>query len=186
MGRLSRAHEDYYAIPEGWDVDSVLATHASMGGRYVLEPLRIPRDFDAWFKYRAVLYNVADGVRAQDAACVELAIRFIELPFVGSYTGFVRALLARRLKHVVLSEQQRRRLHQRFAHLVESGQRSHEFKQYLRLWRQIITHEEKDGLMSRVRQQHGEAAAMWLSSAIDPPGGAVPSAMAFGLGRQGA
>jgi hypothetical protein len=75
---------------------------------------------------------IADGVRANDRACIELAIRFIELFFMGSYAGHV---LARRLQSASLSAQDRARLADRFFDLVAHAELGAVRQNLAALWR---------------------------------------------------
>jgi hypothetical protein len=136
-GKHQRSFEKYHAIPDGWDVSSIENAYRFLHGAFDIRPLQVPEVSDPWLKYRQTLYNIADGVRANDPACVELAVRFIELHFIGSYAGYIRSLLARRLKHADLAETQKTRLSTHFVGLLRRGERCNEFTDYLRLWRYI-------------------------------------------------
>lgn len=133
-----------------------------------IQPVQIPATRNEWFKYRQVLYNVADGVRANDAACVELAVRFIQLHFIGSYAGFIRSRMARRLKHVSLTPEQRQRLHDHFFDLVVRDERTQEFRHYLALWRQFISDDQRNSIVRLVMGAEGESAANWLMDKLRP------------------
>lgn len=63
-----------------------------------------------WLCYRAVLRNVADGVRSGDDACTEIAVRYIVLAHFGSYSGYLRDRLARALLHAAMTERQKTEL----------------------------------------------------------------------------
>lgn len=154
-GKHKVSQDAYHAIPPGWELEAVLEAHARLGGTFDLRAEPIPDSWPAWSKYRGVLYAIAQGVRANDPASVELAVRFIQLHLIGSYAGFLRSLLARRLKHVALSEQQRERLSAHFFGLVQSGERCQEFRQFLGLWRVIISVGERAGLEQWVGSRNG-------------------------------
>ncbi len=111
-----------------------MATHRRLGGVYAIGG---NEDGEGWFAYKRSMYRVADGVKAGDRACVELAIRYIELHHIGSYSGYIRALLARRLKHVELTEDQKRRLIHHFEQIVANRDYRQEFRDYKKLWRRI-------------------------------------------------
>ena len=121
----------------------------------------------AWLQYRETLYRVADGVSTNDSACIELAIRYIELRHIGSYSGFVRQLMSRRLKHVNLSPQQQIRLHQHFSNLVLGGEHTQEYRDYFKLWRLFITEKQKMELLRDVAPK-GEKAVQWLAEKLQP------------------
>lgn len=135
----SVSFEEYHRIPRGWEVDVVLEAYERMQGRFDITPHQVQHDAAPWFFYRQLLLNIADGVRANDQPCVELAIRFIEARVVVSYSGYMRSILARRLRKAGLSEEQKSRLSTHFLGLLRSGTRCHEFADYLRLWRVFVT-----------------------------------------------
>ena len=163
----------YHGVPKGWYTHEVLAEHARLGGTFDLSgpkatepgaPCWMP-ERSAWLQYRATLYRVGDGVAAKDPACIELAIRYIELRYIGSYSGFVRSLLSRRLKHVHLSAAQQIRLHEHFRRLVLTGERSDELRDYISLWRLIITDEQREELLKAVADR-GTSAVSWLTERL--------------------
>jgi hypothetical protein len=171
--------EIYHGVPQGWRREQVLAEHARLGGTFDLRgpeawepgaPGWMP-DRYGWLQYRATLRQLGDGVLAGDPACVELVIRYIELRHIGSYSGFIRSLLSRRLKHVVLSESQRDRLHRHFLGMVVEGNRTLEFRDYLRLWRRIITPVEFADALAEIRKcPDGEAKVAWLKDKFSRTG----------------
>ena len=120
-----------------------------------------------WLQYRQALYRVADGTRANDPACIELAVRYIELRHIGSYSGYIRARLARALKHAELSEGHRARLHSHFRNLFLRREWSGEFTEYFRLWRRIIRDEELTQLLTDLcKQPEGEKRAEWVRKSM--------------------
>lgn len=174
--------EIYHGVPKGWYASDILAEHAQLGGHYDIggpeatepgAPSWMPERY-AWLQYRATLYRVADGVSAGDLACIELAIRYIELRHIGSYSGFVRRLMSRRLKHVSLSPQQQERLHQHFSHLVLTGERTGEYREYFKLWCLFITENQKMALLGAVAAQ-GEEAVQWLAETLTPNNSPKPT-----------
>src|SRR5215213_2187163 len=116
----------YHGVPLGWRSREIVEQHAQLDPAHelivpdVTEPGSPPwlPDRKEWLQYRAVLYEVARGVAAGDSACIELAIRFIELRYLGSYSGFIRERLARRLANAQLTDAQKCRLHCHFEKLV--------------------------------------------------------------------
>jgi hypothetical protein len=163
--------EVYHGVPEGWHAAEILAAHRKLGGSFNLDgpeasepgaPGWLP-DRHAWLQYRQSLYRVADGARANDPSCIELAVRYIELRYIGSYSGFIRARLARALKHAALSEDQRTRLNSHFCSLLLRKDWSGEFAEYFRLWRRIIRDEELTQFLDELRRQpEGEKRAEWV------------------------
>jgi len=138
-GKHELTLEQYHAVPERWAAMGLARQLEALGGTFDLgystadpPPPGISADRSMW-------YRLSDGVRADDAACIEVAVRFIEDRFISSYSGFTRARLARALKHVRLSQMQRERLSAHFLALLESGDKSDEFTEYLRLWPRVIS-----------------------------------------------
>jgi hypothetical protein len=164
--------EVYHGVPKGWRAQEILAAHARMGGTFDLRgpeawepgaPEWMPERYD-WLQYRSMVRRLGDGVLAQDSACIELVIRYIELRYIGSYSGFLRSLLCRRLKHVTLTSGQQARLHAHFFRLVADGDRTLEFRDYLDLWRRFITPSELAETLAEIKKRpDGEAKAAWLA-----------------------
>ncbi len=144
-------------FPKGWYAAETIAEHTRLDGKFPIGRPKTsepgapdwPPDENAWLLYRATLYRVADGVGKNDPACVELAIRYIELRYIGSYSGFIRSLLSRGLKHATLIVSQTQRLHDHFLTLVLRGERTEEFRQYLTLWRHISYQEATLGSLAK-------------------------------------
>lgn len=174
------ALEIYHGVPAGWRAEDILAEHARLKGSFALQgpeatepgaPAWLPARYP-WLQYRQALYRVAEGVRAGDPACVELAVRYIELRHIGSYSGYIRARLARALKGAPLTEKQRVRLHRHFCALHLRREWSGEFGEYFRLWRRIIREPELAQLLAELRRQpDGERRAAWLRERMANPKG---------------
>ena len=162
-------------MPAGWYAGDILAEYARLGGTYDLRgpdatepgaPGWLPERYE-WLQYRLMLYRIADGVRADDPACVELAVRYILLRYIGSYSGHARSLLSRRLKHATLTPMQKERLRRHFLGLVIKGERSHEFGAYLKLWRTIETRQSLEGLIRDLESTpEGKPKAGWLAERL--------------------
>lgn len=142
--------EAYHGIPDGWSKREILKLHEVLGGRHVISvpearepgaPNWLPDRYN-WLQYRATLYAVGAGARAGDTACVEIAIRFIELDYFGSYSGFIKERLARALKPEYLADHQKRRLAQHFSELAEKRQFLKEYREYAKLQKRIRQHEQ--------------------------------------------
>ena len=88
------------------------------------------------------LGRVSTGVRANDDACIELAIRYIELNYIGSYSGFIREKLARALKSVLLAPSHSSRLKKHFASLVAEDNCFQEFGEYRKLLKKLNQQDE--------------------------------------------
>ena len=137
--------EAYHGVPEGWSKPEIVATYDALNGEFSIEvpeatesgaPSWLPDRYN-WLQYRVTLHRVADGVRLGDPALIELAIRYIELNYFGSYSGFIKERLARALKSQSLSKSQNDRLKQHFRFLVANGQCFQEFKEYRKLLQHI-------------------------------------------------
>jgi hypothetical protein len=137
-GKYDVPAEEYRAVPLGWEASALVEAQARLGGEYKVRPRHKYLGTYPFGQYIEVLNHIADGIQARDIGCIELAVRFIESRFIHSYSGYIRARMARRLKHVPLSNDQRRRLSAHFLHLLKTGDRCHEFREYLRLWRLTI------------------------------------------------
>jgi len=132
-------------VPKGWRKGEILAALALLNGQYKIDipeatepgaPSCLP-DRYRWLQYRATLHAVADGIRADDAACAELGLRYIELDYIGSYSGFIKERLARALKSATLTKQQINRLKHHFQLLVDTGQCLQEYGEYKKLLKHI-------------------------------------------------
>ena len=169
-GRFKVTLETYHGVPHGWSEAELVAAHRHLGGAF---PINGPRatepgaptwlfDRANWLQYRRALYRIVDGVRAHDAACIELAIRFIELRYIGSYSGFVRARMANTLKHEVLSSDQKKRLNRVFMSIVHNKDYTEEFNSYAKLWRRIAQPDALMLLRSLTAQQSPNLRWKWL------------------------
>jgi hypothetical protein len=137
-GKYQRTHDEYRAIPQGWDAESLLAEHRRLNGRGSIELGASMADLSPHRRYLRTMYYIAEKLETGDLASIELAVRYIELHYIGSYAGYIRALLARRLKHAPLSREQRARLARHFYGLLKTEERCGEFSVYISLWRRII------------------------------------------------
>lgn len=144
-GRFKVALEVFHGVPAGWSQSDLIRTHRELGGRFDITgpeatepgaPSWMP-DRKNWLQYRATLYRIAEGVDAGDPACIEMAVRYIELRYIGSYSGYIRARLARALKRAALSDGQIHRLTALFRSMVARRDYTQEFPAYLKLWRRI-------------------------------------------------
>ena len=78
--------QQYHGVPAGWSRDEMIAEHRKLDGSWPIDgpdatepgaPDFLPDRYN-WLQYRKTLYRVGDGVRADDAACIEIAIRYIK------------------------------------------------------------------------------------------------------------
>ena len=137
--------EIYHGVPKGWSKDETISEHNHLGGTFTIngEEATEPgapaflSDRYSWLQYRETLYRVNEGVKVNDGACVELAIRYIELNYIGSYSGLIRDKLARSLKSSKLSGAQKERLRTHFRDLIKNHECFQEFKEYKKLLKKI-------------------------------------------------
>ncbi|PYE48109.1 hypothetical protein [Deinococcus yavapaiensis] len=155
-GRFQLKFHEYHSAPPPWGREDLLRLHEELGGTFPIAttPRRtdVPRIDPLW-------YNLADGIRAGDAACVELGVRFIEAQFVVSYSGYARARLARALRHAFLTPTQKRRLSNHFYNLLIGQERFDEFTEYIRVWRAIADDAERTRVRTFVEQNLPESSA---------------------------
>ena len=161
----------YHGVPQGWYAAQIIDEHRRLGGRFNLAgpeatepgaPSWLPERYE-WLQYRTTLYRIADGIAHQDDACVELAVRYIELRYIGSYSGYIRSRLYRRLKQATLSSDRKERLDKHFWSLAIAGVRTTEFKDYVGLWRRVLDEARLSSRLAELaRQEDGEAKIAWL------------------------
>jgi hypothetical protein len=148
MERISSRNiplEIYHGVPNGWSRSELVSLHKSLGGTFPIAnieatepgaPSWMPDRYN-WLQYRETLRGIAKGIKSSEPACVELAIRYIELNYFGSYSGFIRARFARLLKSQCLSKAQIARLNKHFEFLIQSNQCFEEFKEYNKLRKKL-------------------------------------------------
>ena len=182
-GRFALPLETYHGVPRGWCKQDILAAQDTLRGSYELDgpdatepgaPNWLPDRWN-WLQYRATLHRVADGVRAGDHGCVEIAVRYIILRHIGSYSGFIRARLARALKNAVLSMQQKERLNSHFLMLVENADFTEEFSEYVKLWRRIASADIEKRLSSVAAAHREDPRWEWLSEVVSNPPAPKPA-----------
>ena len=144
--------EQYHGVPDGWSKDELIAEHRRLGGNFPIDgeeatepgaPAYLPDRYN-WLQYRETLYRVCDGVRENDGACIELAIRYIELNYIGSYSGFIREKLARALKSASFSPDYAQRLKVHFEDLIRKNECFEEFGEYKKLLKKMQENEKSN------------------------------------------
>ena len=169
-GRFKVRLEVYHGVPHGWSQAELVAAHRELGGVFPIggdratepgAPSWMP-DRANWLQYRRTLYRITDGVRAGDSACIELAVRYIELRYIGSYSGFVRARLANALRRTDLSISQKTRLNRVFMLIVRNRDYTDEFNSYAKLWRQIVQPDALELIRSLLALQPATSRWKWL------------------------
>jgi len=137
--------EIYHGVPVGWSKAEIIEVHKSLGGAFTLDgeeavepgaPDFLPDRYN-WLQYRETLYRVCEGVRQRDEACIEIAVRYIELDFMGSYSGFIREKMSRALKSIPLLADHSSRLKIRFRTLIEMDECLEEFSEYKKLLKKL-------------------------------------------------
>ncbi len=151
MERISSRNiplEIYHGVPKGWSRPELVELHKSLGGTFPIAqieatepgaPSWMPDRYN-WLQYRETLRGIAKGIETSEPACIELAIRYIELNYFGSYSGFLRARFARLLKSQSLSPSQISRLECHFQFLIKNRQCFEEFREYNKLRKKISEH----------------------------------------------
>lgn len=169
-GRFRAPMESYHGVPSGWTKADVIEAHRSLRGTFLLDGQEAtepgaPRwqvDRRNWLQYRATLYRVADGVRAKDGACIELAVRYIELRHIGSYSGFIRSRLARTLKGASLTADQIERLNCVFLSMVLRHDYTQEFSEYVKVWQRIVSPAAMKVLVELAATRKSDKRCVWL------------------------
>lgn len=156
----------------GWQAraDKVNAAHAKLGKGSPEEraaavtnfhraiAAAYPPDFDADYR----------KLKARDPAGVETAISFLEADPWFFRTGYIKARLARFLKTVELTQQQRQRLRNALIAIVQSRHRT-EFREMCRLARALATPEFAEQLRT-IASRSDEATqvrARWMLAQIE-------------------
>ena len=125
-----------------WSVEAAKQRHIELrlrlGGMdgFVLEPRTYTNHRGITWIYN-IMDSVADGVQLGDNACIEMAIDYIQADVMGSSTGYIRERMARALRHVQLTEQQKARLAEIFLRQMKQQCLHQEFREYIRLFKTI-------------------------------------------------
>ncbi|VAW71131.1 hypothetical protein MNBD_GAMMA10-1649 [hydrothermal vent metagenome] len=129
--------------PEGkWSVKNVQKRYNDLAKRYKIKNQVTPmpcthtnKDGFTW------VYNIMDSIaknlEINDKAYTQLAIEYIADNVMGSTTGYIRETLARKLRRVDLSENQKLMLINIFLVQLKSGKILKEYKEYIRLFKLI-------------------------------------------------
>ena len=109
-----------------------------------------------------------DWLKNGDARGVEMAIEFLEADPWFFRSGYIKAKLARFLKHVTLSNQQVRRLEKVLLKIVDE-RNTQEFRNYSRLARMIATPALIEALKERLADERllCRLRATWMLSTIE-------------------
>lgn len=135
----------YHGVPSGWSRAAIIQLHDQLEAPHPLEvpeaiepgaPSFLPGRYN-WLQYRAALYEIIDGIKISCPACIEIGIRYIELNYMGSYSGFVREGIARALKRQHLGKDHRERLLKHFSVLASRKIYLKEYAEYIKLAKAI-------------------------------------------------
>ena len=85
----------------------------------------------------SIMPQVATGLLVNNYACIELSIEFIKDNIMESGSGYLRALMARRLKSCPLEERQASNLRRIFFTQLKNGKMHQEYKEYIKLFKKI-------------------------------------------------
>jgi len=124
-----------------WSLESVQSEYRELARRFAvadgfeLAPRTYSNSHGTWI-YN-IMDSVADGVRLGDGPSLELAIRYIEDDSLDLWSGYIRARMARDLRHVSLSDAQQARLARNFIDRLFYRRVRQEFREYIRLFRVI-------------------------------------------------
>ena len=72
-----------HSVPDGWRAKDIHREHALLGGTFSLAQPEEPTtafglsDYHEWLQHITMLHSIADGVRHNDPACIEIAVRFM-------------------------------------------------------------------------------------------------------------
>ena len=133
--------------PPGWTKAEMLIAHRNMRGEFSIDigmnyrcaSVPMSDECRRWHEYHETLQRVVDGARANDAACVELAVRYIEQRHIVSGSGYNRTRLVQSLKNADLLDQQKEHLNRHFISIVEHRDFTKGFRYDLRLWVRIAS-----------------------------------------------
>jgi len=131
-----------YNSSGNWSLESVTSRYeilrSSIGGTsgFVLESRTYTNNGGITWIYN-IMASVVDGVKLRDPACIQLSVEYIEANVMDSTTGYIRESLARILRHVDLTNDQKRRLARIFICQLEQKNIRKEFKEYIRLFKTI-------------------------------------------------
>ena len=125
-----------------WSLENVQERYRELrillGGAegFALEPRTYTNQKGAKWIYN-IIDAVADGIQLEDNACIELAVDYINDNVMDSTTGYIRERIARSLRHVELTEDQKKRLASSFLMQLEHQDLHKEYKVYIRLFKTI-------------------------------------------------
>ena len=174
-GRFKETLETYHGVPKDWTKEEIIVANQLLGGTFDLNsstqtepgaPSWLP-DRNNWLQYRKTLYMLADGVEVGDNACIEQCIRYLELRYIGSYSGFIRARFARKLKSAKIAEAQKERLNKLFLNIVINRDYTEEFNAYVKLWCKIISPTVIQALQTFASTNQSLSERRWYANLID-------------------
>ena len=125
-----------------WSADQIVARYRKYAARYSVPE---PRDLSPRFVESGgvrwvypVMEQVIDGIEAQDVACAQIGVEFIELDQGFAFGAILKSNTARALRRFErLKDKQIDRIRRRVASMYATGIVPREFYQYLRLIRRV-------------------------------------------------
>jgi hypothetical protein len=100
-----------------------------------LEPTRVTRGENTWVY--PVMDQVVLGVKAGDAACIVLAVEFIESDLKFAFGANLKARAARALRSASVPAALATRIRRRVAEMLATNNTPREFREYVRLVRKL-------------------------------------------------
>ena len=135
----------YHGVPAGWTKEETIHRFRNLNGKFDINGPRVTEPGspsflpgrENWLQYKATLSRICDGIKVNDKACIEIATQYIELRYIGSYSGYLRQKMARLLKNAELTDNQRDRLIRHIEALIAKKEFTNEFKEYSKLYKKI-------------------------------------------------
>ena len=130
-----------YDPNEAWSIDKVMERY-----RKLSQQLGRTEDFDLQPKSSSqgsktrvfnIMDSVTDGIEFNDKACIELSVNYIEANVMTSYSGYIRERMARKLRQVELTDNQKQRLATTFIRHLNNRSLYQEYRTYIRLFKSI-------------------------------------------------
>ena len=131
----------YHEVPPVWTANHLIETYARLVKSFhVRSPrvLGIPGPIrHALVESRLVLHQLSLGIKANDQACIWLSAQFLASASYFSGSGYLKAAMARRLKHGFLDEQTKDIVRKGILDLWSEGLYRHEWREYHGLLRSV-------------------------------------------------
>ena len=132
--------DSYYNPPKEWSYESIVSRYLNFNNTAHGDS---SISFEGVEKYpeliriKKTLHMISDELKSKDPAAIDISVSFVASPVYFHYSGYIRATMARRLKHCSLNIQQKRTLINGIERLIENRQTSHEFKEIKALYMKV-------------------------------------------------